>query len=509
MVRSTDDGEDLFKRFAYRLDEVNPASYEHSLKRFGERMSLFTDSLKDITDGMKEDEIDVLKSLTMSLVDLGDVEKEGGMDRFLESVNQLRKQLPDIMKELEEELGEFSAEDKKRIIRERISLKREVEEYEEREMVDAYTLVSSGDVPIHEGSIPKEERIVKKQRTRLQLSTGITQEMKDNMLELKEEKESILASSTYNIDNKSDRKNFETKMKKLVEDPKITAREFKQRVKEEKRRLRTGLFLKEKTFGRRGVGLRGLRASFAESEVGEAMSKAAEDAQTSARSDVTSFFASKVTSTLAGGAINKLLLLIPGIGPILSVGYTVISTALSGVISLGKVLFSAIGKAFEVLGKIFSTIIKVGTSLLKSMVKWGFTALIGWAILHKTGLHTMLLPFLKDLLKTVIPIVTELLTGAVRILNEALVAAGDGLEELLRGGIYEIPKKITDFFREIFDQNSQGFTDLTNQLSNFGSNLVRVGGLLLDALYQLGLAIKDYFVDILWPLYLKPAFLLS
>lgn len=323
--------------------------------------------------------------------------------------------------------------------------------------------------------------------------------------ELMNSKETILTDLQSGIKNSNERKIYKEKMQKLVVDPSVSAVEFQKRARKMRLSLQEGLFLGEDL---RKSGIKGSLQNFKQGAIASAVSEAKYEAVSSRKEFVTQKAASITTSALTGGMLNKLLLLIPGIGPVLSVAWTVISKTFSGLLSVGKFLFSMVGKVFKVLGEVLSKMMELATSLLKGVVKYGTIALVAWVILFKTGLYKEIIPLISKVIKKVAPIVFDIMTKILKVVNESLEGLVKELNKMLSGGIYDIPRKIFDFFfgnNGVFGGDS-GFSALSTELGKFGDNLIRVGSILLDAFVELGKAIGDFFMDIAWPLYIKPAF---
>jgi hypothetical protein len=325
--------------------------------------------------------------------------------------------------------------------------------------------------------------------------------------ELQEEKDAILSDLEGDIKNKSERKVFREKMQPLVVDRSITALQFQEKARSARFAAETGLIF---STGMRQAGQRGLgiRENIKQGVIYQAASEAKYQAKASKTDFIKDKVSSMTTSALTGGIMNKLLLLVPGIGPALSIGWTVISNTFSALLSVGKFIFGMVGKVFKVLGEVLSKLLELGTKFLKGFVKYGTIALVAWVILFKTGLYKEIIPLISKVIKKVAPIVFGIMTKILEVVNESLEGLVKELNDMLSGGIYDIPRKIFEFFfgeNGLFGEDS-GFGALTSELGRLGSNLVQVGGVLLDALVELGKAMYDHFVDIVWPLYLKPAF---
>ena len=325
--------------------------------------------------------------------------------------------------------------------------------------------------------------------------------------ELQEEKDAILSDLEGDIKNKSERKVFRQKMQPLVVDRSITALQFQEKARSARFAAETGLIF---STGMRQAGQRGLgiRENIKQGVIYQAASEAKYQAKASKTDFIKDKISSMTTSALTGGIMNKLLLLIPGIGPALSIGWTVISKTFSALLGVGKFIFGMVGKVFKVLGEVLSKLLELGTKFLKGFVKYGTIALVAWVVLFKTGLYKEIIPLISKVIKKVAPIVFGIMTKILEVVNESLGGLVKELNDMLSGGIYDIPRKIFEFFfgqNGVFGEDS-GFGALTSELGRLGSNLVQVGGVLLDALKALGVAMYDYFVDIVWPLYLKPAF---
>lgn len=325
--------------------------------------------------------------------------------------------------------------------------------------------------------------------------------------ELMEEKESILTQEEGYIKNKSDRKVFRDKLLPGVSDASMAPLAFQKKARNLRLSTQEGLFFGDR-LDKSGLKPKKLLENFKQGVIGSSISEAKYEAKAGKTDFIKEKVSSMTTSALTGGMMNKLLLLVPGIGPALSIGWTVISGTFSALLSVGKFIFGMVGKVFKVLGEVLSKLLELGMAFLKGFVKYGTIALVAWVLLFHTNLKDKIMPMVTGLIKKVTPIIFGFLTTILRYVNEALEGLVVDLNKMLEGGIYDIPRKIFEFF---FGENGMfgeetGFGALTSELGRLGNNLVEVGGVLLDALKALGVAMYDYFVDIVWPLYMKPAF---
>ena len=289
--------------------------------------------------------------------------------------------------------------------------------------------------------------------------------------------------------DQASRKKYDLMSSKLVKDKSITNQEFKERID----KLRSGF---DYRIGSRGRGLIALARSEMKSTV---------QSEKDQKWDfVKSAISQRTSSMMSGTMTNKILMLIPGVGPIASVAFSIIKGGLGLVTSLASGIFSVISGTFQILTDVLGKIASAGLSFLKTTVKWGLISIGTLTLLYKTGLLEKIGPMFTNALRKFAPVITKMVNKILDSFSDTLEYLIEKIQGGIDGGfIRRFPTMILDFFRELF--SGSPVKAFGNEMRRFGSNLAKIGSVLLDAIRELGIGFYEMWDKELWPKYLKPA----
>lgn len=507
--------DDILSRYAFRNFETfnDPKLQTQAMKEFNKRAPEFGQILHDFSKDLRGDKLEVFKSLSTSLMDLGDTG-----DQLRDKLKNLREEFDaegGHYQKIAEKLADLSPQERENFIKESLILDR-------KEVVD-----SSGKKTTVAGDYSGIDSSYAKQRR----------------LELMDDRRMIVDQLSAGIENPSDVMTFRRIGEMHLRNPKISTNEFRALMRQEREKFVSGFFFRgnkrnllrpEKV----GTGIVGRMNSFLDNIRGGAMFQAVEEGlfevrmqdleKRSLREQVkqkTKEFAmrNKTLTRAVTGAIPKFKsndgpgilstagsLGVKGIFGLLNVPIMGIKIAFQGITAALKGAFSFV---YSALKGFAGKVVEITSSLssnAKKILGFIFGGLLTWYTLHQFGI-TKKIPEMFDKLvgltrKIMTDYVIPFISTVIGYVTEAAKAFVDEVRVfLLTNGFYEIPKKLVDFFKNFFSE--QTYEGLGKTFGDFGVSILQVGGVLLDALKQLWEGISDVFVEELWPNYIEPAFI--